>query len=144
MIFGPPTPLESSLLLTGMGPSGGLSGPPPDPPSSASQTVYRMPVLGDTITVTPPTGPSVTMEVVDEENPGTPGHYFLDMTATPWADEAAFAADVAGSVNYINAGGAYPPFELEATGSEMGAEIIVTGTSPGTITLTTNGSLFTP
>lgn len=26
MIFGPPTPLESSLMLTGMGPSGGDGG----------------------------------------------------------------------------------------------------------------------
>lgn len=140
MIFGPPTPLESSLLLTGMGPSGGLSGPP----SSASQTVYRMPILGDTITVTPPTGPSVTMEVVDEENPGTPGNYFLNMTLSSWADETAFAADVAGSVNFINGGGAIPDFELEATATSIGEEITVTGTSPGIITLTTNGSLFTP
>lgn len=84
------------------------------------------------------------MEVMDDENPVTPGNYPLDMTLSSWANKAAFAADVAGSVNYINVGRAFPNFELEATASSIGAEITVTGTSPGTITLTTNGSLFTP
>lgn len=140
MIFGPPTPLESSLMLMGMGPSGGLSGPPP---SSASQTVHRMPTLGDTITVTPPTGSSVTMQVIDDENPVTFGNYPLNMSLSTWADETAFAADVAGSVNYIN-GGNVSGFSLEATATSVGAVITVTGTSPGAITLTTNGDLFTP
>lgn len=83
------------------------------------------------------------MQVIDDENPVTFGNYPLNMSLSTWADETAFAADVAGSVNYINGGG-NPNFSLAATATSVGAVITVTGTSPGAITLTTNGDLFTP
>jgi hypothetical protein len=113
--------------------------------SSVTKTLYRMPVSGDRITITPPTGPALLMQVINSGNSEVAdvGYYPLNLNQAYLSDLEAWATDLAGSINWVN-GENVANFDIEATATSSGDSFTVTGVSTGTLLITTNGNLFTP